>query len=107
MTIKRAAEILNSKHREVYDSIETVNEACLVGMNALNNSLWYNAKKVIPEDEHLVLCYTNFGFKIMSYDSNTEIWKDCTGYFSYIKIFVKYWKELPDKPDKEKGNIYD
>ena len=35
MTIERAIEILDPEHREVYDSIETVNEACRMGMDAL------------------------------------------------------------------------
>lgn len=35
MTNERAIEILNPEHREHYDSIETVNEACRIGMNAI------------------------------------------------------------------------
>lgn len=35
MTIERAIEILDPEHREHYDSIETVNEACRMGMAAL------------------------------------------------------------------------
>ena len=35
MEIERAIEILNPEHREHYDSIETVNEACRMGMRAL------------------------------------------------------------------------
>ena len=35
MTIERAIEILDPEHREHYDSIEPVNEACRMGMNAL------------------------------------------------------------------------
>lgn len=35
MTIERAIEILDPEHREHYDSIETVNEACLLGIDAL------------------------------------------------------------------------
>ena len=36
MTPERAIEILNPEHREHYDSIETVNEACRMGMVAIN-----------------------------------------------------------------------
>lgn len=32
MTLERAAEILDPDHRECYDTIETVNEACLIGV---------------------------------------------------------------------------
>lgn len=35
MTPERAIEILNPEHREHYDSIETVNEACRIGMDAI------------------------------------------------------------------------
>lgn len=38
MKIERAIEILNTEHREHYDSIETVNEACRMGMEALKRS---------------------------------------------------------------------
>lgn len=37
MTIERAIEILDPEHREHYESIETVNEACLLGIDALKN----------------------------------------------------------------------
>ena len=35
MTIERAIEILDPEHREHYESIEIVNEACRMGMKAL------------------------------------------------------------------------
>lgn len=35
MTIERAIQILDPKHREHYDSVETVNEACRMGIAAL------------------------------------------------------------------------
>lgn len=35
MTLERAAKILDPNHREHYDSIETVNEACRMGMYAI------------------------------------------------------------------------
>lgn len=35
MTIDRAIEILDPEHREHYESIDPVNEACRIGMNAL------------------------------------------------------------------------
>jgi len=35
MTYERAIEILNPEHREHYESIEPVNEACRMGMEAL------------------------------------------------------------------------
>ena len=38
MTIERAIEILNPEHREKYESIEPVNEACRMGMKALKEN---------------------------------------------------------------------
>lgn len=35
MTAERAMEILDPEHREQYDSIKTVNEACRMGIQAL------------------------------------------------------------------------
>ena len=35
MTIERAIEILNPEHREHYESIDPVNDACRMGMEAL------------------------------------------------------------------------
>lgn len=52
MTYERAAEILDPEHRENYDSIETVKEACRMGMDAL--------KKQIPIRPKL-LDEANFG----------------------------------------------
>ena len=45
MTLERAIEILNPEHREHYDSLETVEEACKMGMEAL--------KKQIPKKPRL------------------------------------------------------
>ena len=39
MTIERAMEILDPTHREHYDSIDVVNEACLMGIQALREKL--------------------------------------------------------------------
>lgn len=40
MTIDRAIEILNSEHREHYDGMDEVNEACRMGMEALERMRW-------------------------------------------------------------------
>lgn len=63
MTIDRAIEILNPEHREHYDSIETVNEACRMGMEALEKTRWIPVEERLPEsngkNDHVgdVLCY--------------------------------------------------
>ena len=39
MTIERAIEILDPEHREHYESIEPVNEACRMGIEALKENV--------------------------------------------------------------------
>lgn len=41
MTIDRAIEILNPEHRENYDGMDEVNEACRMGMEALGKVSGY------------------------------------------------------------------
>lgn len=53
MTIERAIEILNLEHREHYDSIETINEACRMGMEALEKQI---PKKPIKDKYHRYCC---------------------------------------------------
>lgn len=50
MKIERAVEILNPEHREHYDSIETVNEACRMGMEALQRTRWIPVEERLPEE---------------------------------------------------------
>lgn len=54
MTIERAIEILNPEHREHYDSIETVNEACRMGMEALRRTRWIPVAERPPENKRLL-----------------------------------------------------
>lgn len=49
MTIERAIEILDPEHREHYDSIDTVNEACRMGMEALERQV---AKKPAIKNDY-------------------------------------------------------
>lgn len=53
MTIERAIEILNPEHREHYDSIEIVEEACRMGMNALEKQM---PRKVIRSIYNVRFC---------------------------------------------------
>ena len=49
MTIDRAIEILDPEHREVYESIDPVNEACVMGQKALRR-----LKPLCPKEEEVV-----------------------------------------------------
>lgn len=52
MTIERAIEILNPEHRERYENIDIVNEACKMGMEALEKQINKNVR--LAED--MCLC---------------------------------------------------
>ena len=58
MTIDRAIEILNPEHREHYESIAPVMEACRMGMEALERTRWIPCRERLPEleTEVLVVC---------------------------------------------------
>lgn len=55
MTIDRAIEILNPEHREHYDGLDEVNEACRMGMEALERTRWIPCNERLPEPEAEVL----------------------------------------------------
>ena len=50
MTIDRAIEILNPEHREHYESIDPVIEACRMGMKALEQTRWIPCSERLPEE---------------------------------------------------------
>ena len=50
MTIDRAIEILNPEHRENYDGLDEVNEACRMGMKALERTRWIPCSERPPEE---------------------------------------------------------
>lgn len=51
MTIDRAIEILDPEHRENYDGMEEVNEACRMGMEDLKRSRWIPCRERLPETD--------------------------------------------------------
>lgn len=58
MTIERAIEILDPKHREHYESIEPVNEACRMGMRALRLRI---PRSPYPDRDKSILACANCG----------------------------------------------
>lgn len=50
MTIDRAIEILDPEHRERYDGMDEVNEACRMGMEALERTRWIPCSERPPEE---------------------------------------------------------
>lgn len=72
MTIERAIEILDPEHREHYESIDIVNEACRMGMEALERQMAKKPVKPAIEKDSMVLfgvifgSCPNCGFKVYS-----------------------------------------
>lgn len=53
MTIDRAIEILDPEHRECYDGMDEVNEACRMGMEALERTRWIPCSERLPESDEV------------------------------------------------------
>lgn len=60
MTIDRAIEILDPEHREHYDGMDEVNEACRMGMEALKRTRWIPCSERLPKDGEDVLCWYEY-----------------------------------------------
>lgn len=88
MTTERAIEILNPDHREHYDGLEEVNEACRMGMEALKRQRWIPVSERLPkvETDVLALCDRN-GYRFVC----PAIYED--GKMSEANS-VWYWSEL-------------
>lgn len=127
MTIDRAIEILDPEHRENYDGMEEVNEACRMGMEALERTRWIPCSERLPESDEVwqkyivVYCY-NYrdiwdDINVMSfvtvadYNSEQKIWSLSSGEVVNALIIwestpllagcVTHWMPLPEPPEEE------
>lgn len=121
MKIDRAIEILDPEHRENYDGMDEVNEACRMGMEALERTRWIPCSERMPEKDKKVLVYipprdgtTQYGYYIaqirevkggtdnfwgiQTADSPWTVW--AWDYFA--EPIVTHWQPLPELP-KEGG----
>lgn len=114
MTIDRAIEILNPEHRENYDGMDEVNEACRMGMEALKRTRWIPGSERPPEDKirdkiRSYLCWYEY-FRYGSYNAMYQtygIGYYCNGRWGGEvaqgqKAKVLAWMPLPEPP-KEGG----
>ena len=110
MTIDRAIEILDPEHREHYESIDPVNEACRMGMEALERTRWIPCSERLPEDGQDVLCW----YQYFRYGNYNRLWQTYGIGFQYNGNWggevstgrdtkVLFWIPLP-KPPKEGGD---
>lgn len=87
MTPERAAEILDPDHREHYDSIEPVNEACRMGMGALKYPLLEFIRQEVPYRFEYIFGVPDVGnIPETVEDAVAELWNRCDEILNYDKI---------------------
>ena len=119
MTIDRAIEILDPEHRERYDSLDEVNEACRMGMEALERTRWIPVSERLPklikndlgvEYSETVFVLTS-GRKIMAaflrrVPGDKAIWIAPWNFWEAWDEKITHWVEFPPLPEppKKGGN---
>lgn len=106
MTIDRAIEILNPEHREHYESIDPVNEACRMGMEALERTRWIPCSERLPEERgcYLVAVKHWYDGKPVTREAfwNGADWLSCEKRIE-ITPRVTHWMSLPELPKEEQN----
>lgn len=108
MTIDRAIEILDPEHRENYDGMDEVNEACRMGMEALERTRWIPCSERLPEDGQDVLRW----YQYFRYGNYNRLWQTYGIGFQYNGNWggevssgrdtkVLFWMPLPEPPKEE------
>ena len=107
MTIDRAIEILDPEHRENYNGLDEVNEACRMGMEALKRTRWIPCSERLPEDGQDVLCW----YQYFRYGNYNRLWQTYGIGFQYNGNWggevssgrdtkVLFWMPLPEPPEE-------
>lgn len=102
MTIDRAIEILNPEHREAYNGLDEVNEACRMGMEALERTRWIPCSERLPKDFENVLIWDKidgdmFTGHYCKYDGWTiDGWETAPD----VDFEITHWMPLPESPKK-------
>lgn len=104
MKIERAIEILDPEHRECYDGMDEVNEACRMGMEALERTRWIPCSERMPEtngkDASYLVYVPSFGaVDIADYHPDVDEWT-----FMCLPVTVTHWMPLPEPPEEEEQN---
>ena len=103
MKIDRAIEILNPEHRENYDGMDEVNEACRMGMEALERTRWIPVSERLPEkNDQWVLCLCVSGaIEVLKFDYTMWNWDAQYPGRCYMENYVTHWMPLPEPPKEE------
>lgn len=98
MKIDRAIEILDPEHREHYDGIDEVNEACRMGMEALERTRWIPCSERLPEkNDQWVLCLCVSGaIEVLKFDYTMWNWDAQYPGRCYMENYVTHWMPLPE-----------
>lgn len=112
MTIDRAIEILDPEHREHHDGMDEVNEACRMGMEALERTRWIPCSERLPELQDtrwvrtVIVCARGHVMP-MIYERDivqgkaVGLWKWMwRGIFNEPEA-ITHWMPLPEPPVKE------
>ena len=126
MTIDRAIEILNPEHRERYENLDEVNEACRMGMEALERTRWIPCSERLPESDEVwqkyivVYCYNCLDIwddmnamtfvSVADYNSEQKVWKLGNDEVVNALIlpeniqlhagYITHWMPLPEPPEE-------
>lgn len=105
MKIERAIEILDPEHRENYDGLDEVNEACRMGMEALKRTRWIPCSERLPESDQEVLVIVSGkagnitlvdSVEIGNFDRDEgwilEMWPE------WEDLNVTHWMPMPEPP---------
>lgn len=110
MPIDRAIEILDPEHRENYNGVDEVNEACRMGMEALERTRWIPCSERLPEDGQDVLCwyqyfrYGNYNRLWQTYGIGSQYNGNWGGEVSTGRdTKVLFWMPLPEPPEEDKN----
>ena len=106
MTIDRAIEILDPEHRENYDGMEEVNEACRMGMEALERTRWIPCSERLPEknDQWLLCLCVSGAIEVLKFDYTMWNWDARYQGRCYMENYVTHWMPLPQLPKEVQGN---
>ena len=103
MTIDRAIEILDPEHWAIYDGVDEVNEACRMGMEALERTRWIPCSERLPEkNDQWVLCLCVSGaIEVLKFDYTMWNWDAQYPGRCYMENYVTHWMPLPEPPKEE------